>query len=391
VFRGHTEKVLSVQFSPDGDRLLTAARDKTVRVWDTASRAEGPALAPRESNGTWGTGKRTAYNRDGTRLLSWGVSAVAVWDTRTGAVVLNQQVLAFGRAGVVFSPDGSRVLVPHAATYALKVWDATTGQEMFTVAENGSNVDAAALSPDGKRLAVLATTGELRLWENGGLSPRTLTITSYSQANLIFTPDGKRVVVYGGAERAVKVWDPATGAVETILDRRPADARQSLFQSEHTVTRIEFSPDGSRALTVWQDGAARVHDAATWRELATLEAKDATPMSAFSRDGGLVAVVAAGGPHVFDVTTGREVSALTGHSGEIRSLAFSPDGARVVTTTPPGAQVWDVRTGDAVLSLPGNESAVFSPDGDRLVTADNSGVWVWDAAPLNRAFRPGGR
>jgi len=33
-FTGHTDRVRSIVFSPDGSRVLTASYDRTARVWD---------------------------------------------------------------------------------------------------------------------------------------------------------------------------------------------------------------------------------------------------------------------------------------------------------------------------------------------------------------------
>lgn len=34
---GHDHSVSSVRFTPDGDTLVSASRDKTIRVWEVAS------------------------------------------------------------------------------------------------------------------------------------------------------------------------------------------------------------------------------------------------------------------------------------------------------------------------------------------------------------------
>jgi WD40 repeat protein len=66
-FRGHTDTVNAISFSPDGKRLATASSDSTVRVWDAATGLELLTLKGH-------TGKVTgvAFSPDGTKLATCG-------------------------------------------------------------------------------------------------------------------------------------------------------------------------------------------------------------------------------------------------------------------------------------------------------------------------------
>ena len=53
---------------------------------------------------------------------------------------------------MAFSPDGKR-LASASGDQTVKVWDATSGQEMLTLKGHTDAVMSVAFSPDGKRLA----------------------------------------------------------------------------------------------------------------------------------------------------------------------------------------------------------------------------------------------
>ena len=66
-FRGHTDAIASVAFSPDGKRLATASVDKTVRVWEVATGNEVLSLKRYTD-----TVHSVAFSPDGKRLAAGG-------------------------------------------------------------------------------------------------------------------------------------------------------------------------------------------------------------------------------------------------------------------------------------------------------------------------------
>ena len=93
---------------------------------------------------------------------------------------------------------------------------------------------------------------------------------------------------------------------------------------------------------------------------------------------------------VWDLVTGQQQAALTGHTDWVRAVAVTADGARAVSGGDDGTvRVWDLATGQPQAVLTGHGQPVravaVTPDGARAVSGGADGsVRVWDLATGSR-------
>src|SRR6266699_2722745 len=83
---------------------------------------------------------------------------------------------------------------------------------------------------------------------------------------------------------------------------------------------------------------------------------------------------------LWELTTGRELRTLAGHTAEVNSLAFSADGRQLASGSGDDTiSVWDVQTGRQIhifyVPAEGVDQLAFSPDGRRLISSPHSAPW----------------
>jgi WD40 repeat protein/serine/threonine protein kinase len=292
----------------------------------------------------------------------------------------------------VFSPDG-RWIASGSQDGKVKVWDATTGRELFNFPAHRQHVRSVAFSPDGRRLATASWDGTAKVWDfdpkrAGGDNIPLLTLSGHQARvnSVAFSPDSQRLAS-AGHDQTVRVWDAATGHEDLVVHGHT-----------NSVWCVAYSPDGQYLASAGDDTTVKLWDARTGGEKLTLHGHNAPGLSvSFSRDGQWLASITGDMSKkvdseikVWDARTGQEVRTLRGHTGEVFCATFSPDGQRLTSAGgDETVKLWELQTGQEVLTLRGHRgqvrSVAFSPDGTRLVSASHDRtVRIWDATPLGR-------
>lgn len=401
---------------PDGDQLagqliarLMDRPETEVRdlVWQAQAQHDGPWLRPlaqtlsspdgplrRILRGNTNCVLTVVVSPDGRFVISGGGGAnvadstrvsdhgIRVWNVETGQL---ERVLDghHGDVNALAVTSDGRLLISASGDDTLAVWDLASGLRQRVIHVDGDGVHDVALTPNGNRLVSASENGRITLWSlRWGSEIRTMHGRHSSAQAVAVTPDGK-LAVSGSVDKTVRVWNLATGRLV-----------RTLHGHTETVWSVAVSPDGIQVASgsgfIYgkpRDATVRLWDLATGTMTRVFEGhRSAVNSVAFSAGGRrLLSASADGTLREWNCATGEElhsVRAATGHISTIVSaVAVLPGSSRAVTGSfDRTVKVWDL-TRQAVLDRYAHKDSVsfllFTADGKRVISGA-SDAKIWD-------------
>jgi WD40 repeat protein len=373
----HANEVRSIAFAPDGKLLVTASRDGSARVLETATGAEwamlpttGPLGRPVNDAKFDPAGRRIAvaaaderirvYDLDGAELAELGVVERAGRRIRIHKSAVRE---------AVFSPGGQYLIAGDDSGQVVR-WDLETGYAEV-LGHHGLSVEHVRVSPglgdeDREPLVLSASLDKTaRLW--GLLTGKEVAVFSHDAAvsDARFSGDGSRVLTYSDPDGSARLW--SVRPTETLAFHLPsADHVWHLAMAE---APADMDPETAGPRPVLLATAAFDGRVEVWQHDRR---NDASPPTL--------------------------IRSLVGHEGRVRRVAFSPSVRQLASAGHDGtARVWDLESGsecrlavardgvpcraDGGRTCPNVQQALFAPDGRWLLTTSSDPVTparLWD-------------
>ncbi|MGQ0738331.1 MAG: caspase family protein [Bacteroidota bacterium] len=407
-FNDDLDKIVSLQFSPDG-KYLSARSNKKVIVWNTA---DGSIRFEQQS-------PDPVYFMADSKKLVWPKSGkLLITDIETGT--LAHEITCPGPDTIISSPDSRKLIAiiqgqgTEENNYLALLFDIEKGELLhqwkdislaqfypdnenaILIKETSTPSDAAAwgyainsrvevwnifvkkitrtweapfsftVSEDGSKLAAASDTmirvfnsktgTLLREWDWHGHIP------NYS---ITFSLFGKRMIT---TSSYINVWDSDQG---TVLNSGFAGHNKDFFEDD---IKMVYAVDGDRFVAV-KNGSWQVWSSKEARLLLQQNGIfKGSIVSAISHDGALAAIVSQnrkqGFLEIYDLRKFKRTGKFNLSPLPVQSVFFSPDKTRLLLSYEENNST-EIRTtgnGSLIKKIPGITDGRFSPDGKKFIT-----------------------
>lgn len=207
-FVGHNDGVTSIYFSSDGERLISASIDSTVRIWDIETQAELKNWHLQHSL------MSAVFNPNNERILTLGEKFnPTMLDVASGKEIPNESKTALDWSDAI-TPDGHFVLLSEG------LMESDPPFETITLEPDG--IFCGCISHDGELIATssIRADGEVNLWNAKGEKIRTFKHNGDAVTGLAFSSNDRFLVssIIGVSANEIIVWELSSSQITAVIE-----------------------------------------------------------------------------------------------------------------------------------------------------------------------------
>ncbi len=370
-FRGHDSVVSSVAFSPDGKWIASGSWNCRILLQNTTTGLVKTLWQPQDKENRCSI-YSMGFSPDSRTFATAGFGQVMLWEVgnETFTVSSTLPVDNYAINEVVFSRDGSELAAGSASGKAF-LWDMKHLSRPIVLSGDKGPINDLAFSPDGQILATANTDRSVILWDVKASDPLSLTLTKGcnsmngaedfgSMHGIAFVPNSPDITLVIGGHKNGLIYVCEISTSPTL----GATSKMTLTESDSPVSVLAVGPNGTTLASGNTDGTIKI----------------------------------------WDMSSGKLINTLVGHSGSIQDLAFSPDGKQLLSSNKgillcwlerDGVSrvwgcgdstviLWDLEIRQRLGTLLANQRSsvrriAFSADGTKLVASqEDSTLHLWD-------------
>jgi WD40 repeat protein len=321
---GHESQVRALAFTSDGKTLASGGKDRSIRLWDVATRRQTSALQGAkplpDADGASSAIMAVAWSPDGASVATANEDGqVSIYGLPSRGLLRSWAAHADAAAALAWSPDG-KTLVSGGYDKSIKFWNPATGELVRSLDGHTGWILSLAFSPDGQTLASGSYDRSIRLWNVAdGQQRRALTGHTATVRSLAFSHAGK-LLASGSADQTVRLWNAADGQEQATLAGHQAAVRSVAFSADD---RLLASGGEDQTVKVWNVDSHDLRGTLTGHT-------DMVSAVAFAR-GALVSTSWDRTLRVWDVDALVSRHRLSAGASAVVALAVAADGRRLLT------------------------------------------------------------
>jgi WD40 repeat protein len=336
-FTGHKDCVEHIALTLDGKFVISAARNKEIRIWDIEK------------------------GREEFTLQGFAVDCLAAIDTNRFVVAG-----ASGKSIDAGSPDSIIKII---------IMRFNGNYEEVAIAELEQSVCSLIVTADQKILIAGMKDGKIQIWDLN-LKKLIWVLSAHEAEVKSVAISSNSNILAATCYSAVKVWDFNT-----------KEEVWTFFADEHSIRKIVITPDEKKLISASDDETLKVWDLVSHKEILTLSGHTSVVTSVAVAPDGQRAVSTSADDRVkiWSLEDGSETLTLSGHSGWVADVAITPDGRQIVSCSWDNTvKIWNLRASEAEQVNTSHSSAVnsllTSSDRRQIISAskEDGVIKVWN-------------